>query len=253
MTRSLVIVGAAGRMGAELRSATADFSELKISAALVSDNSKLLGTMCSACGIPFSRWSQEALQQADVAIDFSTPATSVATAAACAAKRIPLLIGTTGFTEVEREQIALCATKTPILLAANTSLGVAVLAELACHAQRLLGTDFDVEISEIHHREKKDAPSGTARALADRIAVEGALSTNFSREGKREKGELGISSLRGGGVFGEHTIYFLGNGERIELTHRAENRSIFARGALKLALRLIGKEPRLYLPKDLII
>jgi 4-hydroxy-tetrahydrodipicolinate reductase len=171
----------------------------------------------------------------------------------CSIRGLPLLIGTTCIDELCRETIANAAQTIPILLAPNTSIGVAALSELASLAQKILGPSFDVELSEIHHREKKDAPSGTAKALATRLSSEAQLVQAFNREGKRESGELGISSLRGGEVYGEHTIYFFGNGERIEITHRAESRSIFARGAFALMLALIDRPVGVYQVADLLV
>lgn len=247
------IVGASGRMGREILALAPEFSELSIVAAFVSERSESLGQPTSVPGLLFSAMTEKQLSDLDGVIDFSNPEASIEVARLCAQHRLPLLVGTTGFTAEEQKKLSTAGEGIPLLLAPNTSVGVCVLGEVASLAQRLLGSGFDIEIAETHHREKKDAPSGTARSLAERLAGEGDLQQKFQREGKRITGELGISSLRGGGVFGDHTIYFFGNGERLELTHRAEGRTLFARGALTLFLKLQGKAPGFYRVRDLIV
>lgn len=252
MTLRVALVGASGRMGREILKLADEFPGLKIVSALVSPGSEVLGQPTDVTGLSFSAVSSEAIRDADGVIDFSNPEAGMKVAQLCAEASLPLLIGTTGFTVAEQDELRNAAKRIPLLLAPNTSLGVAVLSELASLAQRLLGADFDIEISETHHREKHDAPSGTARSLADRLVAEGDLNEKFLRSGKRLRGELGVSSLRGGGVVGDHTVYFFGNGERIELTHRAESRALFARGALHLFSMLAGRSPGFYRVKDLL-
>ena len=253
MIKKLALIGASGRMGRELLAALEKFPLFQLEAALVSESSLSLGARCGVSAVNFEAYSTERLATADCVIDFSSPTLTPSIAEACGKRGIPLLIGTTGIDQSCREVINRAAQNTAILLAPNTSIGVAALSELASLAQKILGPSFDVELSEIHHREKKDAPSGTAKALADRLCSEGHLQNTFNREGTRSAQQLGITSLRGGEVFGEHTVYFFGNGERIELTHRAESRSIFAIGAFTLMQALLDRPVGIYQVVDLLI
>jgi 4-hydroxy-tetrahydrodipicolinate reductase len=170
---------------------------------------------------------------------------------------VPILIGTTGLDELADQRIASAAKKIPVLRAANTSLGVALLAELTERAARVLGPDWDIEIAEAHHRMKADAPSGTALMLGE-AAAKGRnepMKAERGRDGtglKRETGAIGFVSIRGGTVAGDHDVMFLGSDERLILSHRAENRMIFARGALAAARFLVGKPAGLYSMRDVI-
>lgn len=184
--------------------------------------------------------------EVDVAIDFSRPEGALALARALAPRGIPLLIGTTGILPEDREELARLASEAPILLASNTSLGVHVTRELARLARQLLGPEYDVEILEVHHRHKSDAPSGTALTLADALGEGREVRRVFGREGAcgpRSPDEMGVMALRGGEVVGDHTVFFLGDHDRIEITHRAASRMVLARGALALARRLPGRPP----------
>ena len=201
-----------------------------------------------------------ALAAADVAIDFSQPHATRANIAACRAARKPLLIGTTGFAaEVSEAELDAAARDIPLLAAANTSLGVALLTELVRRAARTLPPEFDIEIIEAHHRMKRDAPSGTALALA-RSAGEGrglapaeaVAGTATARVGPRRQGEIGFAVVRGGDIVGEHTVLFAGSGEELRLSHRAGDRAIFARGALRAALWLLRQPPGRYGMSDIV-
>jgi 4-hydroxy-tetrahydrodipicolinate reductase len=193
----------------------------------------------------------------DVLIDFSTPAAVQGSLDRAVSAGVPILIGTTGLDELADKRIADAARDVAVLRAANTSLGVALLAELVERAARVLGPDWDIEIAETHHRMKADAPSGTALMLGE-AAARGrgsALKAERSRDGtglKREPGAVGFASLRGGTVAGDHDVIFLGPDERLILSHRAENRMIFARGALAAARFLAGKPAGLYSMRDVI-
>lgn len=193
------------------------------------------------------------LPDADVAIDFSSPDATVAFASAMSDRAIPVLCGTTGLSEAHRARLRKLSERTAVLVAANTSLGVFCLNRLARLARELLGSSYDVEIVEIHHRHKKDAPSGTALALAEGLAGTGLDPIVRGREdsGPRRTGELGISAVRGGEVVGDHTILFLGDNDRIEITHRASNRILLADGAIDLARRLMGRRPGWYAVDDM--
>ncbi|MFL6731488.1 MAG: 4-hydroxy-tetrahydrodipicolinate reductase [Sphingomicrobium sp.] len=195
--------------------------------------------------------------QADVLVDFSAPAALQASLDRAVSAGVPILVGTTGLDELADQRIAAAARDVAVLRAANTSLGVALLAELVERAARVLGSEWDIEIAETHHRMKTDAPSGTALLLGEAAsrgrAVE--LHTERGRDGTgltRARGSIGFASLRGGTVAGDHDVMFLGPEERLILSHRAEDRMIFARGALEAARFLVGKPAALYSMRDVI-
>ncbi len=193
----------------------------------------------------------------DVLVDFSAPAALRASLDRAVSAAIPILIGTTGLDELAGRRIAEAAKDVAVLRAANTSLGVALLADLVERAARLLGPEWDIEIAETHHRMKVDAPSGTALMLGEAAALGrgNQLKAERVRDGtglKREPGAIGFASLRGGTVAGDHDVLFLGPDERLILSHRAENRMIFARGALAGARFLVGKPAGLYSMQDVI-
>ena len=206
--------------------------------------------------------------RAQVVIDFTTPAASVRHAEVCAARGVALLVGTTGFSAQAKAEVAGHAAKIPLLMAPNMSVGVNLLFRLVSEAARVLGPEYEVEVAELHHRGKADAPSGTALRLAEVAAsalsvgtASPALSTGpgspfvFERHGQigpRKPGTIGVQSLRGGDVVGEHTVYFLADGERLELTHRATSRENFARGAVRAAQWLAAQKPGLYDMQDVL-
>jgi 4-hydroxy-tetrahydrodipicolinate reductase len=193
----------------------------------------------------------------DLLVDFSAPAALQSSLDRAISAAVPILIGTTGLDEAADEAIAAASRQVAVLRAANTSLGVALLADLVERAARVLGPDWDVEIAETHHRMKADAPSGTALMLGE-AAAQGRGTPHRAERGrdgtdlKREPGSIGFASLRGGTVAGDHDVLFLGSDERLILSHRAENRMIFARGALAAAAFLAGKPPGLYSMRDVI-
>jgi 4-hydroxy-tetrahydrodipicolinate reductase len=193
----------------------------------------------------------------DVLVDFSSPAALQSSLQRAVATGVPILIGTTGLDESADAGIAEAARHVAVLRAANTSLGIAVLSDLAERAAQALGDDWDIEILEMHHRHKADAPSGTALALGEAAARgrDTSMRAECGRDGtglKREVGSIGFASLRGGTVAGDHDVIFAGPDERLILAHRAENRMIFARGALAAAKFLIGKPAGLYSMRDVI-
>jgi 4-hydroxy-tetrahydrodipicolinate reductase len=192
-----------------------------------------------------------------VLIDFSTPAALQASLDRAVAAGVPIVIGTTGLDELADRRIAHAAREVAVLRAANTSLGVALLAELVERAAAVLGKGWDIEILEAHHRNKADAPSGTALALGEAAAKgrDAPLAAEAGRAGtglKRKDGAIGFASVRGGSVAGDHDVMFLGPDERLILSHRAESRAIFARGALAAARFLHGKPAGLYSMRDVI-
>lgn len=193
----------------------------------------------------------------DVLVDFSAPAALEQSLERAISSATPILVGTTGLDEQADERIFAAARQIPVLRAANTSLGIALLAELVERAAKVLGPDWDVEISETHHRMKADAPSGTALLLGEAAAAGRGtgLKAERGRDGtglKRARGAIGFASLRGGSVAGDHDVLFLGPDERLILSHRSENRMIFARGALAAARFLVGTPAGLYSMRDVI-
>lgn len=193
----------------------------------------------------------------DVLVDFSAPTALQESLDRALTAGIPILIGTTGLDDFAGKRIAEAAKEIAVLRAANTSLGVAVLSDFVERAARALGADWDIEILEMHHRAKADAPSGTALALGEAAALGrgSPMRGERGRDGtgmKREPGAIGFASLRGGTVAGDHDVIFAGPDERLILSHRAENRMIFARGALTAAKFLFEKPPGLYSMRDVV-
>jgi 4-hydroxy-tetrahydrodipicolinate reductase len=190
------------------------------------------------------------LADANVLIDFSHPDASRSTCNAAIKSELPLVIGTTGHSAKEKQAIEAAAQKIPVVFASNFSIGVNALFSLTEQAAKILGENFDLEILETHHRLKKDAPSGTAKTLAEILQrtrnTEKLCHGREGISGERTKSEIGIHSVRGGDVVGDHTVIFAGQGERVELTHRASSRETFARGALRAARWVVGKSPGLY-------
>lgn len=193
----------------------------------------------------------------DVIVDFSAPDALAGSLERAVRGATPILIGTTGLDDLADRRIAEAARSVAVLRASNTSLGVALLAELVERAARVLGTGWDVEVLEMHHRRKKDAPSGTALTLGEAAAR--GLGVGFTRDDvrsgrdlERDEGAIGFAALRGGTVIGDHDVIFAGPEERLILSHRAENRMIFARGALRAATFLHGREPGIYGMRDVV-
>jgi 4-hydroxy-tetrahydrodipicolinate reductase len=248
MTR-IGVVGASGRTGSCAVRAVLQRSDCSLIAAIVSSGSPVLSHVVPETSVSYSS-SLGDLAGCDAVIDFSTPEVSVLVAEGCAKMNIPLLVATTGHSSAQLETIRSYGARIPLGITSNTSVGAAALSKLASKAKLMLGEDFDIEVMEIHHRMKKDAPSGTARSVLE--DVRGDSRVVFGREGQRQSEEIGVVSLRGGDVVGDHTVYFLGQGERIEITHRVATREVFGVGAVRFALKLIGKTPGVYGAKDLV-
>jgi len=223
---------------------------------LAADASQMAGL--PATGIRFVD-QRPAKGTAEVWIDFSVPAATLANVEAAVAAGAAMVIGTTGLSATDKDKIASAAKHVPIVLTPNFSVGVNVLIKLVADAARLLGSAYDVEVVETHHRHKRDAPSGTALRLGE-AAAEGsgrdfAKVARFERHGEigpRTGEEIGMQTLRGGDVVGDHTVFFLGQGDRIEITHRASSRDTFAHGAVRAALWLAGKKPGLFDMRDVL-
>jgi len=252
----VAVFGVTGRMGQSLVRALRD-SPLRLSGALASPSSGRLGLDAAEQGAPsgvqVTADAETALRDAAVALDFSTPQGLGAHAGACAARGVPLLVGTTGFDSHTWSMLQAAALVVPVLIAPNTSVGVGVLRQLVGLAAAALGEGFDVEVAEAHHRLKRDAPSGTALALGEAVAqargtalADVAVYDRHGLSDARKPGSIGFSVVRAGDIVGEHTVTFACDGERIELTHRATDRMVFARGALKAAEWLIGRPAGVY-------
>jgi 4-hydroxy-tetrahydrodipicolinate reductase len=247
-----VIVGAAGRMGGQLLRLIDQYPALRLHGAVASERSEFLGRDASAhaglapSGVRITAALSPLLKQAQLVLDFSNPESAEATLAACASEHVPLLIGTTALPEDLEEQLSAAGEVIPLLLAPNTSLGVNLLVELVRQAAQSLPPGYDIEIIEAHHRDKRDAPSGTALALgvaaAEGRGVDLAEQMTYSRGEPRTPEQIGFASLRGGDVVGEHEVWFLGEGERVVLKHSATDRAVFARGAL-LAGQWLAAQP----------
>jgi 4-hydroxy-tetrahydrodipicolinate reductase len=263
MAQPIAIFGITGRMGQALIRALREEPALRLSGAIASSGSVRLGRDAAGEGDPtgvlITPDPAAGIRGASVAIDFSSSVCTGQHALACAVAGIPILVGTTGIDAAIRGILERAAKVIAVLTAPNTSVGVGVVTQLAAAAARGLGEAYDVEIFEAHHREKRDAPSGTALALGEAIARARGQSLEevavFDRTGHgalRGPGDIGYSVLRAGDIVGEHTVTFAGVGERIEITHRATDRAIFARGALRAAGWLVGRPAGLYGMKDVL-
>lgn len=262
-TTRIAVHGAAGRMGREIVQLIAGASDLVLAAAIdrtgCAEIGQDAGTLAGARPLGVALRDGLAPLNADVLVDFSSPAATVAAVGVAAAAGVACVVGTTGLDEAARAALAEASTKIPIVLAPNMSVGVNVALRLLDQATRLLGAEYDVEIVEMHHRRKVDAPSGTALRMADVVArARGLDPKKAARHGRsgqvgaRTPDEIGILALRGGDVVGDHTVVFAGPGERIEVTHRAQSRETFARGALRAARWVVGRPPRLYEMADVL-
>ncbi|MDX8521046.1 4-hydroxy-tetrahydrodipicolinate reductase [Mesorhizobium dulcispinae] len=262
----LVVVGAAGRMGQTLIRAIHSMPGARVAGAVERRDSPHLGKDAGELAgigiinVPIVDDPLPAFAKADGVLDFTAPKASVEFAGYAAQARIVHVIGTTGCTADDDAKIAAAARHATIVKSGNMSLGVNLLAVLVEQAARALDAeDFDIEILEMHHKHKVDAPSGTALLLGEAAAKgrEIALKDNSARvrdghTGVRKTGTIGFATLRGGSVVGEHSVILAGTGERITLAHQAEDRAIFARGAVKAALWARGKKPGLYSMRDVL-
>jgi len=259
----LIVVGAGGRMGRTLVKAIAETKGLALLGAVEDARSPLLGQDSGvlaglpANGIVLVADAKPLLAKADGIIDFTSPQASVALAALASGK--VHVLGTTGLLPDDEAKIKAAAKHAVIVKSGNMSLGINLLAALTKRVAKTLGDDFDIEILEMHHNKKVDAPSGTALMLG-RAAAQGrgidldkhAVKSRDGHTGARKPGDIGFATLRGGTVTGEHSVIFAGTAERIELVHKAEDRMIFARGALHAALWARGKTPGLYSMTDVL-
>jgi 4-hydroxy-tetrahydrodipicolinate reductase len=247
----VIVNGALGRMGTRILACAADDAEVDVVGAVdvvEHGDDPHVGTDLA-----------DLVGDADVVIDFTSHIGVPATIDIVAAAGKALVIGTTGLTRDEQQSLDRAAGRVPIVYAPNMGVGVNVLFQVVGPIAKTLGSAYDVEIVEAHHNQKKDAPSGTARKLAENIAA--ALGRDLGKDGvygregvvgARPPGEIGVHAVRAGDIVGEHTVIFAGPGERIELTHRAHSRDTFARGALRAAKWVVGKPPKLYSMLDVL-
>jgi 4-hydroxy-tetrahydrodipicolinate reductase len=251
VTAKVCILGPSGRMGRALIDAAAGRADVRVVAAVDRADAPGLGEMVGP--VVATADAAAGLAASDVYVDFTSPAGTVAIAKLAAQHERAAVIGTTGLGAADEAVLAELAKVAPIVVAANFSLGVNLLLGLVKTAANVLGPDWDAEVVETHHRAKRDAPSGTALMIARAIAAghgsEYEAVKRHSRDGDigpRPRGEIGVSTVRGGDVIGEHTASFFGAAERIEISHRATSRSIFAAGALRAAAWVVGKPPGRY-------
>lgn len=251
MTR-VCVLGPSGRMGRAVIDAAAGQAGLTIASAVDREGASVVGVEVTR-GVVATSDLAAGLSAADVYVDFTAPSATIAAARTATSLRTPAVIGTTGLDDAAGDAIAALAEVAPVVVAANFSLGVNVVLGLVRRAARALGPTWDTEIVELHHRAKRDAPSGTAiaigRAIADGLGVDYDRARRYAREGEvgaRPDGEIGVVAVRGGDVIGEHTAYFFGRHERVEISHRATDRSIFAIGALRAAAWAATRPPGRY-------
>ena len=263
---TLLVAGVPGRMGSAVVRAASEEPGVKVVGAVARPGTAVrgrdVGTLAGApvLHLPLRDDFGGALMEVrpDVAVDFSTPESAADFADACARHGVPLVTGTTGFTTAQRERLDRAAARIPLVVSPNMSVGVHVMLEAAALLGRVLGTGWDAEVLELHHRLKKDAPSGTALRIAEVVAKARGQDASVLRlaragqVGERPPGEIGVQTLRGGDVVGEHTLFFIAPGERIELSHRATSRDQFAKGALRAAMWVRGQPPGQYGMRDVL-
>lgn len=265
MTPRIAIHGAAGKMGRALIQAVQARNELRLGAAIDRSDAPELGKDAGTisggkyAGVTISGNLDAAAPQFDVLVDFTRPEGTLTALDACVKHRKAMVIGTTGFTPEQKARIDNAAKSIAICQAANFSLGVNLCLQLLEQAGRALGDSFDIEILEAHHRAKVDAPSGTALAMGEAVArgagrnlKEVAIYERSGHTGARNHSTIGFSTIRGGDVVGDHTVMFLGDGERVEISHRATSRMNFANGAVRAAGWIAEQKPGLYSMLDVL-
>jgi len=258
---SIGINGVGGRMGRALVSAVAGDPDCRLGAAIAREGSHLLGLNAGTLsGVDEEvAITSDFASPCDVLIDFTQPEPSLAAVAACVAQARPIVIGTTGYSPDQLETIHTAAHKIPMVLAPNMSVGVNLAFQLIEMAAKVLADDVDIEVLESHHRDKVDAPSGTAVKIGEILAAatgrdlqEVARHGREGNTGVRDRQTIGFSAIRAGDIVGEHTVLFAGDGERIEITHKASSRMNFALGGVRAAKWLVGQRPGLYSMTDVL-
>jgi len=253
--RRVAVAGASGRMGHALIEAIAASPDLALAAAFDLAGSAAVGSDAAAflgrpAGVVVGADPRAGLAASEVLIDFTRPEGTLAHLALCRELGVAAVVGTTGFDAAQKRAIAAHAAHIPIVLAPNMSVCVNVVLKLLEVAGRALADGFDVEVVETHHRMKVDAPSGTALKMGEVVAAAQGKSLDdvaaYDRNGERRAGSIGFAALRGGDIVGDHTVLFAGNGERIEITHRASSRATYAEGSLRAARFVLGKRSGLF-------
>jgi 4-hydroxy-tetrahydrodipicolinate reductase len=263
MTTKICMAGACGRMGRRILELATTTDGLAIGGAFdlpANDGVEIaLGDGNARQTVRVSKEAAAEISKSDVLIDFTVAEACMPNVRAAVAANKAAVVGTTGLSQADRDELAQLAKKVPIVFAPNMSVGVNLLFKLTKEVANILGLDYNVEITEIHHNQKKDSPSGTAVRLgecaAEGLGLDYDKDTQHGREGMvgaRPRAEIGMHSLRGGDVVGEHTVHFVGQGERIELTHKAHSRDNFARGALRAAAFAATAKPGLYDMQDVL-
>ncbi len=255
----VIVSGAMGRMGKMIGGLVQAAEDMELVAGI--ERKEVVDSVKTWNGtdIPLYASLENAIDKGDVVIEFTNPKTTIEHVRIAKAHKKPMVIGTTGLTDDEKKTIEDAAVDIPIVLSPNMSKGVNILFKLVEEVARILGEEYDIEIVEMHHHHKKDAPSGTAKRLGEIIAGvwdkkldEVGVYGRSGFVGERKKGELGILAVRAGDIVGDHTVIFAGPGERLELTHRAHSREAFANGALGAARFVVGQKPGLYGTKEVL-
>jgi len=261
----VAVTGAGGRMGTTIIQGIKASESITLTGALEREGSSLAGkdagehAGCGNLGVAITTERDKAFSDAEVIIDFSAPEASLRTLEDAENMKKALVLGTTGFSLSQREKVRELGQKIRLVMAPNMSVGVNLLWKVVADISPVLAADYDIEIIESHHRHKKDAPSGTALRIAEVVAA--SLSRNLEKVavyerkgivGERKREDIGIQSIRGGDIVGDHTILYAGPGERLEITHKASSRETFAHGALVAALWLRGKDAGMYDMQDVL-
>jgi 4-hydroxy-tetrahydrodipicolinate reductase len=261
----VIVAGAAGRMGCRLVALIKDSTLLTLAGAIEGKGHLALGddagetAGCGRAGLPITDDVAVLLDRGEVVVDFSAPEATLQHLRTVAQHRRAMVIGTTGFSAAQLEELKSLASQVPCVVSPNMSVGVNLIYKVISEMAKTLGDDYDIEVIEAHHRLKKDAPSGTALKIAEVLANavnrdldQVGVYTRKGLIGERKKGEIGIQTIRAGDIVGDHTILFGGMGERIEVTHRASSRDTFARGALHAARWVVRQPPGLYDMMDVL-
>lgn len=262
---NVIVAGAAGRMGCRLVALIKESTTLTLAGAVEEKGHHAVGddagetAGCGRAGIPITDDFESLLGRGEVVVDFSTPEATLQHVRLAAQHRRAMVIGTTGLTASQLEELKLLACQVPCVSSPNMSVGINLIYKVISEMAKTLGNEYDIEVIEAHHRLKKDAPSGTALKIAEVLAK--AVNRDlgqvgvYARKGligERKRGEIGIQTIRAGDIVGDHTILFGGMGERIEVTHRASSRDTFARGALRAARWVVRQPPGLYDMMDVL-
>ena len=255
----VVVSGCGGRMGSLIAGLVLEHADLELSGACERSGHAIVDQTIGSSSITVAESVETALEGGQVLVEFTTPEVTLAHAAIAAARSVALVVGTTGWDESGRAELEALANQVPIVCSPNMSIGVNALFSAVSEMARRLGPKYHVEVVEMHHAAKDDAPSGTAVRIGELIAeARGASLQALARHGRegrvgpRTDEEIGMHALRGGDVVGDHMVVFAGPGERVELIHRASSRETFARGALRAALFVVDQSPGLYTMQDVL-